>query len=105
MTKDLEKLAEIGERKLLHDLSLSLMDIKKGLTDVESSSEKDTEIEYLNHRIRAYNYLAETCEKCGLNIKDKEKTYLEIIKNAKEYLKQYFSKISIATQSGGEIKN
>ncbi len=99
--KNLEKLAEIGEKKLFGDLTISLMEIK------QSSAENNFPTEHSNKKIKSYNNLIVTCKNCGLDVSEQENIYVQIISNAenlqKEKITQSLSKLSIQTQYGSEM--
>lgn len=95
-TKNLEKLAEIGERKLLNDLTTNLIQIKLSWNDRKA----------LNEKIKQYNHLITICKNCGLYVNEQEKIFNEIIKHEiKPYVNKALSEFSIQTQYGSEIKH
>ncbi len=83
MTKNLEKLAEIGERKLLDDLSRGLIGIKQILMNIQRKGNLDSsQKEYLNKKIEIYCNLISTCKNYGLDIAEQESNFTQIIGNA-----------------------
>ena len=104
MTKNLEKLAEIGERKLLDDLGMNLIDIKQNLTDIRNIKHKILLIESLNKKIKIYNHLITTCKKYGVDVTEQEGIYSQITSDAKEYLKQPLSSLATGTPHCSEME-
>ena len=108
-TKNLEKLAEIGEKKLLDDLNINLIDIKQRLIGIQQNGNSNIlQSQYIEDKIKSYENLITTCKNYELNVNEQEKIYTQIINDAKEYLKekkmQFFSRLSIRTQSGSEME-
>lgn len=100
MTKNLEKLAEIGERKLLEDLTMNLMEIKQSLAEDNFSTE------HLTKKIKSYHKLITTCKNCGLDINEQEKIYAQIMDYTKEISekKKILSELSVRTKYGNEME-
>ena len=84
--KNLEKLAEIGERKLFDDLDIILIDIKKSLMDIKQNIDSNSPIKnYLNEKIEFYKKLITTCKSYGLNVNGSESIFNKMVEN-KSYI-------------------
>ncbi|MDP2673162.1 MAG: hypothetical protein Q8O84_05095 [Nanoarchaeota archaeon] len=107
--KNLEKLAEIGERKLLDDLTNNLLEIKQRLMGIqENGNSHILKSQYIENKIKSYENLITTCKSYGVDVNEQEKIYGQIIYNAKEYLGQKeiqsLSRLSVRTQHGNEME-
>ncbi len=97
--KDLEKLAEIGEKKFLDALAIHLIDIKQNLRYLKKNP-NNFQSKYLMEKIKSYKKLIIHCKNYNLKINGSKSIFNEIVKNEikpyiKNEIKPYRTKIFI----------
>ena len=86
MTNNIEKLAKIGEKKLMNDLTAYLIDIKQYIEGIVQVKDRDLKEDYINEKIKSYKNLIATCKNCGLDITEAESIFNQIINNRERYI-------------------